>query len=181
MEPFADTADLKVSHPTLSTAAAGRALEKASAAIRAWCGWSISRETVTKRLDGTGERSLWLRTLQLTDVVELTVTGVPLVPLVDYDWTLYGRVLHRSRWPDTPRSVEITYTHGFDPVPLELVEACLELAGKAVANPYGAVGLTRTAGPYTETASYARSLPNESAASLGCSVDLGQYRIEDVR
>lgn len=55
---------------------------------------------------------------------------------VDYRWTREG-VLERTgaAWPDRPRSVKVTLTHGLSPVPVSIKAVVLEAAEAAISNP----------------------------------------------
>lgn len=157
MAAFATPAEL-ASHlqvASVDTASATLALNVASGDIRDHCGWSISEEDVTDTLDGTGTRNLWLPTLRLTAITSLEVDGVPLVEGVDFDWTRYGKVVRNGCWPRTARSIDIAWTHGYTVTPDNVKGVCLALAGRRYDNPKGSKGSTRTAGPFTETSTYA--------------------------
>lgn len=113
-------------------------LDEATAAIRADCGWTISQETVTAAvLDGTGVHSIWLPTLRLTAVASVVEDGATLVYDTDYTWTSLGRLVRAGRWSSKPRSVVVTYTHGWSPVPAVVRGICLALSARAFDNPSG--------------------------------------------
>jgi hypothetical protein len=162
----------------VDTASANQALNIASSDIRDHCGWSISEEDVTDTLDGTGTRNLWIPTLRLTAVSSLAENGVSLVEGVDFDWTRYGKLVRNGCWPRTARSVDITWTHGYATVPDVVKGVCLALAGRRYDNPKGSKGSTRTAGPFTETSTYA----GEGGADLTSSEieKLGKFTLEEV-
>lgn len=132
MAALATPADLaSYLQTSVDTATATQALDKASGAIRSHCLWTISQETVTAQtFDGTGTRSLWLPTLRLTNVASVTEKSLPLTVVVHYDWTLYGRLIRVGCWPDTPRSIVVTYTHGWSPVPDAVAGVCLNVAAR---------------------------------------------------
>lgn len=120
----------------LDTYSATQALNIASRAIRDFCGWEISEETVTaKVLDTYGERSIWLPTLLLTAVSSVVEKGVTLTVATDFDWTAYGRLIRSGRWPNEARSVTVTYTHGYTTVPDSVKGVCLAVAGRRYQNP----------------------------------------------
>jgi len=124
---------------TVDNASAMLALENASQQIRDDVGWSITQESATvATLDGTGERSLWLPTLQLTGVASVVEDGTTLTVVTDFDWTSYGRLIREGYWIDKPRSVVVTYTHGYPAGSEKLRTAksvCLALAGQILLNP----------------------------------------------
>lgn len=143
MAPLANVPDLEARlQRSVTSSAAILALDGASAQIRDDVGWSITAETgVSLTLDGTGERSLWLPTLYLTDVVSVVEDGVPLTVVDDFDWTSYGRLIRVGGcWPDKPRSVVVTIDHGYpadSPKVVKPRDICLSLAGRMVDNPSG--------------------------------------------
>ncbi|RBO82072.1 hypothetical protein [Nocardia puris] len=163
----------------LDTDAANLAVAGASGMVRAWCGgWSISQETVTGAvLDGPGSRSLWLPTLRLTAVSSVAVNGETLTVGTQYDWTGYGKLIHRGCWPNTPRSITITYTHGWNPVPDEVKTATLIMAGMLYDNPDLLASYSEAWGPFNESRNY-----GGSGAGLPVPVAemLGRYQLEHV-
>lgn len=166
MAAFASSTDLQnwLQLSAINSAAATLALDVTSGAIRSFCGWSISQETVTADpLDGSGERSLWLPTLRLTAVGAVVENGTTLTVVTDYDWTKYGRLIRAGRWPRTPRSVVVTYTHGYASVPDVIKGACLIVAAVLYNNPQFLSSRSETMGPFAETASY----PTTSPAAFG--------------
>lgn len=173
MDPFASTADLAAKLGTtedaLDTARATLALESASGVIRDRCGWTISSETVTDTLDGDGGRSLWLPTLKLTDVSNVQIGDQILVAGMDFDWTSYGKLIRAGRWPHKPRSISITYTHGYDAVSQGVRTVCLKLAATAYENTSGGKSRTETFGPFVESIGYlsVSSLDADDMATLG--------------
>lgn len=42
-------------------------------------------------------------------------------------------------WPSAPKSLRVTYTHGFQTVPADLTAAVVKAAGQYLANPYGMI------------------------------------------
>ena len=68
--------------------------------------------------------------------------------LTNYAWTTDGLLYDTSgipgvtvsavpSWPSLPRSLRVTYTHGFQTVPQPLVDAVIKAAGAYLANPFG--------------------------------------------
>lgn len=181
MSAFASSTDLQnwLQLSTVNTAAAELALNVASSTIRTWCGWPISEEEdVTAVLDGTGGRTLWLPTLKLTAVSSVEVDADPLTVGTDFDWTSYGKLIRSGRWPSTPRSVEVTYTHGYEVVPDAVKGACLMVAARAYNNPEMMRSRTRIAGPFQEQATFAE-LDGPGLAGPEMQM-LGPFRLEFV-
>lgn len=182
MASFATPAELAswLQVPEVDTATATLQLAAASKAIRDFCGWNITAETVTdEMLDTDGERSLWLPTLWLTDVASINELTLPLTAGTDYEWRRYGKVtrLDRRCWPRQSRSVEITYTHGYPEIPDSIKGICLSLAGRVYNNPVGA--RSQTAGPFAQSF----AVPSSGAVAsllLEELSQLGPYKLEFV-
>lgn len=162
---YASTTELAswMQDSSIETATATLALAVASSAIRTHCGWSIEEEDVDAVLDGTGERSLWVPTLKLTAVGSVVVDGDTLVAGTDYDWTSYGKLIRAGRWPNTPRSVTISYTHGYETLPEVVKGACLIAAAIMYRNPEFHSSRSETMGPFAESVGY----PTTSPSSFG--------------
>lgn len=75
--------------------------------------------------------------------------------LTNYAWTAEGLLYDTTgqpgtdlstmpSWPSAPKSLRVTYTHGFQTVPADLVAAVIRAAGGYLANPYNV--LSRRAG-----------------------------------
>ena len=180
MAAFATTGELASwLQTTVDSSAATLALNVASSAIRTYCGWAISAETVTAELhDGTGARSLWLPTLKLTEVLLVVADGVTLVAGTDFDWTSYGKLIRNGRWPRTARSVAVTYTHGYSVVPDVVKGICLTIAARAYDNPRGDKSHAEGMGIFTESATFADSSAG-SLSELERSA-LGKFQLEHV-
>lgn len=139
-------------------AQAQQLLDLSSGAVRAYCGWNITREDTTFQVDGDGSPLLSLPTLYLLDLIELRVDTVP-VDLTTWDrpmWSRKGQI-YKKQGGWTPRAViEADVTHGFDPAP-DLVKLCtLDMAARQLNNPLGLVSattgqVTRTWGTGTVT------------------------------
>ncbi len=181
MAAFASSTDLQnwLQLSSINSAAATLALDIASSAIRSFCGWSISQETgVTGVLDGSGNRWLWLPTLKLTAVTSVKVNGDPLTVVTDFDWTSYGKLIHRGCWPRTARSVEVVYTHGYATVPDVVKGACLVAATLLYKNPEFVSSRSETMGPFAESSSYSSSLPG--GLPVAVAEMLGPFKLEHV-
>lgn len=180
MASFATPAELAswLQVPEVDTATATLQLAAATQAIRDYCGWSITEETVTGAvLDAAGSRSIWLPTLLLTAVGPVVELGVTLTVLDDYDWTRYGRLLRSKKWPNQARSVAVTYTHGYAAAPDSVKGVCLALAGRVYNNPVGA--RSQTAGPFAQSF----AVPSSGAVGSLLLEELGQlgpYKLEFV-
>lgn len=155
-------------------------LTQAEALVRAYCGWHIapSKEaTDTLTLSGG---VLLLPSLYVTAVSEVTEDGEALDPDL-YSWTRDGRVYARrgwwaTWWPTRTRSLTVTYTHGYESPPPDVVAVVRAVAQRAVDNPNSLV--RRQVGPFSATYSqtgFNQSLP--LALLDGERVVLDHYRI----
>lgn len=163
MASFATPAELAswLQVASVDTASAQLQLNVATRAIINHCGWGILEATVTADpRDARGGRSLFLPTRHLTAVTDVVADGVALVAGTDYEWWGYGELERLGRcWPHKPRSVLVTYTHGYTPVPDDVKGACLSIAGRLYQNPSAAKAYTKTAGPFAESQTYSDALP----------------------
>jgi hypothetical protein len=142
MAPFATAVELEdflqLESGTIKTATANLVLAIASGAIRSYVGWSISEETAELVTQGTGDNVIRLPTKLLTDVTSVEVDGDLLVFGDDFRWTTLGRLRRiGARWPRVEQTVEVTFVHGYNPVPDEVKGLCLSLAGRLYNNPEG--------------------------------------------
>lgn len=149
MASYATATELQSFHGgSIPTDRANLALELASGAAddaALTLGATIAKQTDrTVTLDGTGGSQL-LAPWPIEDVSKVVIVkdngdeetlDGPGSSDVDYRWTREG-VLERAgaTWPDRPRSVKVTLTHGMDPVPDEIKAVVLEVAESAYSNP----------------------------------------------
>lgn len=113
-------------------------LTAAEAQVRAYCGWHIAPvipESLV--LDGTGTKSLFVRTLRLVSVTAAEVDGVVL-DLMKLEWSEAGFIRAPGLWVDKLRTVKLTITHGFEAVP-DVAEIVRSIAARASASPTGVV------------------------------------------
>ncbi len=115
-EPFADPSDLREwmqeDATTLPEATAILALRSVSAAVRQYCQWHISEETVDSlKVRSRGVRSLWLPTLHLREVTSLA-QGAVVLSLADYEWFEEGRIELLRRWW-TDATFTVSFQHGY--------------------------------------------------------------------
>lgn len=154
MAAFASTDDLgDLLGETLTGARLAQAtaiLDLATAQIQGWTRQRLERvvdDTIVLP-GGTG----WELELPERPVVEATVTAIDGVVPVVGSYRLVGTTLIRpggwagpglysANWPAWtgyyPPVVEVTYTHGFDPIPDNIRMACLQVAARMLQNPSG--------------------------------------------
>ena len=117
------------------------AVDAVVAAIQAECGWHIApSKTETIYVDSLGGPTLQLPTLHMTELISVvaTETDEPLPISLETGWSEAGTLALGSRtfipggtwksarrsWNDFPagfRAVKVTFTHGYEKCPVELV------------------------------------------------------------
>lgn len=121
-ERLAERLGVAADDPTLL-----EALRSATARFRAAVRHPVSLvEDDTITLDGTGTRSLVLPAAPVHTVSRVAVHGTD---ITNYQWSQMG-LLRRvdDVWPDDLGAVEVTYTHGWDPIPEEIQDVVLNAA-----------------------------------------------------
>ncbi len=99
----------------------------ASAKIRSYCRWHVGPAlTETVVLDGRNGRVLPVPSLLITEVAEVLEDGTA----VEVEWSSVGLLRHPQRWTKRWRGVQVTLTHGFDPVPAELARIVADVAAR---------------------------------------------------
>lgn len=119
------------------------ATTRAEAEVRAFCGWHIAPElSEVLILDGSGSRTLLLPSLRVSAITEVVDDGTVLDPS-SYEWSASG-VLRRTgaarpslstwgpRWSSALRGVQVSLTHGFPEMPLDVKTIVERLATRAV-------------------------------------------------
>jgi hypothetical protein len=112
------------------------ALERASNRFRAAVGHPVHLvEDDVVLLDGDGGLTLLLPGIPCTDI-SVKIDGVTVT-----DWTVAALlgVLRRTNsfWPDGLGNIEVTFTHGWDPIPGAIQDAVLEQAAVQALVPVG--------------------------------------------
>jgi hypothetical protein len=144
-----------------------RALEASSSAFRSATSQHVSYvadETII--LDSNGSSSILLPELPVTGVSAVTVDGLPVNPAGL--WSADGILRRAEGWPRAFRRVTVTYSHGFDPVPADVVDAVIEAALRRLAAQPGQAAGQATAGPFT--------YQYDPGASQAWSEAVGRYR-----
>jgi hypothetical protein len=122
--------------PLADEAAAQQALDQATTLLQAVTGQHLEHVADDKvTLNGDGSRTLLLPELPVTAITAVTVEGVALDPS-EYQWDANGLLRLDgccSVFPRRLASVDVTYSHGYDPVPDDLALACAKLACRVMA------------------------------------------------
>lgn len=144
-------------------------LELASAAVRDVAGITIDAATSTDELlDGPGGCELILPewpVRAVTQLVEIDADGTedvlrgPDDTAPEYRWSRSGVVTRTGTWPHRPRSVKVTYDHGFDVVPAGIKRATLLAAARGLSSPLGYT--SESIGDWSGTRSADGGLPLE--------------------
>lgn len=137
MADFATPTDLRhylgIAHDNLDMGRAKRLLTQSTAIVRGYCRQVIERVTAEAvTLTGRGETTLLLPEIPVISIASITEDAVA-VSADDYD-LMDGGILRRisgwwGSWTD-PSTIVVTYTHGFSPLPQDVREVCLSVAGR---------------------------------------------------
>ncbi len=137
MSLLAEPADLEsLGEEDIEDPRAQDRLAAASALVRSYCRWSITKTSETFTLDGEGTALLFLPTARLTEVTAIRLSGSP---VEGWSWSENG-VVERDGgwWPVGRRNVALDIVHGFDLPPADLREVTAAVALRAYLNPAGA-------------------------------------------
>ena len=127
--------------------------------VRARCGWHIApAATVAEVFDGNGLSVLSLPTGHLTAVTAVVENGVDITDRVQ--WSSLGLLRQDRRWTDRWRAVEVTFTHGYDPVPADLVALVADVATRL---PAPGDAREKKIGPFEYVVGESLFLPHELA------------------
>lgn len=161
-------------------------LRVAGAAIRNHLGWHLSpniEETVTTKIGSRG--IVMLPSRHVTNVESVTVTdphqGSFVLTEDDYTWNEDGWLeLHsdiRSRWHTGVDTVEVTMSHGYEDVPIEVKNIAYELVQTAeVKTPPGGQ-VTAMSSPGGYSVSFASGGPDSLYLTADQSKRLANYRL----
>lgn len=108
----------------------------AAARVRSYCGWHIApRITETITINGAG-RLLPLPTLMLVDVQAVSTDGTD-IDVLHCWWTEDG-LLRLPFQAAKDRPMEITFTHGYESAPEDIISVVAGLVSRATSNPQAA-------------------------------------------
>lgn len=108
-------------------------LSAASRNIQDAAGWHIGRwEVDGDEYDGRGGRYLTLHTMRVHQVRAVRVDGVPVPAGTGFRVSRRYGQLERvgGTWPVGFGRIEVDHTSGFDPVPPNLTQLCVEVAAR---------------------------------------------------
>lgn len=113
----ADTADAQLQ----------RLVTAVSVGILNWLGRDLKAVERIEAYDGSGSDLLLLRQVPVVSVARVIVDGQE-IPASTYRATTTALVRVSGWWPTGWGNVVVTYTAGYDPIPYDVEQACLELA-----------------------------------------------------
>jgi hypothetical protein len=121
------------------TANATKLLQMASAKIQNYCRQrleAVADDAVALR--GTWSDELWLPERPVTAVASIQIGTDPVLPVDRYDWGRRGRVLLKAgSWLGPQTTVAVDYSHGYQVIPDDIKDVCLEAVARAIGNPEG--------------------------------------------
>ena len=125
---------LQISIPAEKVGAALRAIEAATEAIRNWCHQQldlVEDDAVTLDIE-VNSYHLFLPEMPVVSVASVVEDGETLVVDDDYKLGQHG-VLHRvgRKWEQGVQIVTVTYTHGYETIPADIVDVCARAAARA--------------------------------------------------
>lgn len=116
-------------------------LDAASGAIRAYCGWNITRQVVEdEEFDTYGSNLLVIPTMLVVSIDAIYECDLYLEDGIDYRWSKRGLIRRRPKgvcWPDEYGAVRGSYTHGYETCPVEVAALCVAIAKRNYAVPSG--------------------------------------------
>lgn len=152
--------------PSGSLTFANRLLDMASARVR-----RFTRQTLTAvpgdviSIPGVWSSELHLPQIPVTAIASITIDGVLLDPS-EYSFTKSGLVTRRRAWWGGPRStIVVSYDHGFNPIPDDIVQIVADLVAEQLRNPDQLQ--SETAGSYSVTYAGARRDTKSTSIELG--------------
>ena len=131
------------------------ALETATAMVQEYIGRDISRiEDDVETIDGSGTSIIQLTHYPVETVTTVTEDGETLTS-DDFEWSADGYLRRIGNiWNPSLRSIVVTYTHGYDPIPDSIRYITATAASRILDTPstikqesIGGYSVTYTAGP----------------------------------
>jgi hypothetical protein len=123
---------LQVEIPSEKISSLERAIEEATSAIQNYTHQTISyvADDVLV-LDGRGGTRIFLPELPVVSITGVTENDVELTVSTQYKLGQYG-VLHRigNQWASGIQNIEITYSHGYQTIPDDIVSVCTRASAR---------------------------------------------------
>lgn len=123
-------------------------LEAASAALRRMTGQTLSLAESTERHDGWRSRLLQLDEIPVVDVESVEVEGREVDPAL-YRIDYRAGLLWSWGWWAGRQGIEVRYSHGFDPLPADLLLVLFGMVGRALSVPDAGDVRSERLGPYS--------------------------------
>jgi hypothetical protein len=124
---------LDISSSPEAVASAEQMIEDVTAAIRNYTNQQISEvvgDTIT--IDGPGKKRIFLPELPITEITSVIEDGDTLTQATDFILGQFG-ILYRLggyNWSDGYNNIDITYTHGYSTIPLDIKSVCIRGASR---------------------------------------------------
>ncbi len=114
--------------------AALHAIDRATATIKSFCSQqleAVAGDVVSLTVEGHRQQEIVLPQFPVTAVSKVLEDGVEL-DAASYKWAR-GGILYRlnGHWPRGIQIVEVTYSHGYDPLPDDIIDVCVRAAARA--------------------------------------------------
>lgn len=130
-------------------------LKTVSAFVRRKTSQTISLvETDTQELRGTWDQDLWLPQRPVLDVVSLTERycgSTEFVAYTEFEWNRRGNLWRAGGWGGPGHTVRVTYDHGYDVIPPDIVGIVLSIAARRYGASSNDLLASETIGSYSYT------------------------------
>lgn len=163
--------------PATDDALLTRLVTAASRFVETWLGRPVLSADWLEVRDGTGGQRLVLANHPVTAVLSLTIDGLAIPPAPQdggfgpgYTFTATELALRGFVFTRRPQNVIVTYTAGYDTVPPDLAQACIELVAQRYKQ-RSRIGEVAKARGATETVTF-----SQKDLSDGVRAVLAQYR-----
>lgn len=110
------------------------AITESTAAIQNYTHQTLEKvENDTIIVDGNNSNKLYLPELPVISVSTVKLNGITLEYSTDYKLGQHG-ILYKlnGTWDSGVQNIEITYSHGYDPIPTEIKSVCARAASRLV-------------------------------------------------
>lgn len=143
LEPLAAVSDLSVYNvDTSDIALVERLLESVSAAVRDAAGVPITKTTSTVTMWTESSKRVELPAMPVHSVDEVRLNGELVTGWVLRGVSLYRDIPWQKPW-EVPAELQVTFTHGYDPVPADIVKLVCTLVAAGVHENDEGMGETR--------------------------------------
>lgn len=143
LPPLVTVADLQTFNVEIDDEALAEAIaESVSAGIRDAAGAPISMITSTAQLYGKTSAFLEIPGGPLREVVEVTRDGTPVTDYKVRD----GKLWRKAGWGNIENDIAVTFTHGWEPIPADVVKLAVNLTAAGLNEAQSEEGLASRRG-----------------------------------